>query len=52
MRGVAGAGAASLDDMIMNSIGVAGGQAGADPLLPQSGVALVTNGLLQRSCTV
>ena len=48
----AGAGAASLDDMIMNSIGVAGGQAGADPLLPQSGAALVTNGSLQGSCTV
>ncbi|KAL0056125.1 hypothetical protein WJX82_007927 [Trebouxia sp. C0006] len=32
-----GAGGASLDDMIMNSIGVPGASAGADSLLPQSG---------------
>lgn len=32
-----GAGGASLDDMIMNSIGVPGASAGADNLLPQSG---------------
>lgn len=37
---IAGAGGASLDDMIMNSIGVPGASAGADSLLPQSGVKL------------
>ena len=37
---IAGAGGASLDDMIMNSIGVPGASAGADNLLPQSGVKL------------
>lgn len=37
---IAGAGGASLDDMIMNSIGVPGASAGADSLLPQSGVNL------------
>ncbi|KAL0020726.1 hypothetical protein WJX77_004972 [Trebouxia sp. C0004] len=34
-----GTGGASLDDMIMNSIGVPGASAGADSLLPQSGKA-------------
>ena len=33
----AGGGAPSLDDMIMNSIGVQGGQATSDSLLPQLG---------------
>lgn len=35
---LAGGGAPSLDDMIMNSIGVAGAQAASDSLLPHLGV--------------